>query len=327
MKLVAFCLGLLCLLLATGIAAAEPNEADRATARALALEGNAALQKKDYATAVDRFKRADALVHAPTLVVDWARALQGLGRFVEAHEKYELVLREGVDTSAPKSWVRALEEAKKELDLLKPRLAWITVILKEPSEATVKIDDVLVPAAAIGVKRAADPGFPEVSVSAFGYEPFKQTVTVGPGEEKTLEVSLVKQPEQPATPTTNDEAAYRPRQRSTARRTASYGLIGVGGVALVAGGVFTGLAYKKHGELDDECNRDGKCLGPSQKKIDTYHLYGTASAVGLGVGAAGLGAGLLLLLTEPKSTDTARAGVSVRPLVGVNLIGAEGSFQ
>jgi hypothetical protein len=129
MKLVAFCLGLLCLALAVRTAAAQPNEADRATARALALEGNAALQKKDYATAVDRFGRADALVHAPTLVVDWARALQGLGRFVEAHEKYELVIREGVDPSAPKSWQRALDEAKKELELLKPRLAWITVVL------------------------------------------------------------------------------------------------------------------------------------------------------------------------------------------------------
>ena len=36
-------------------------------------------------------------------LVDWARALQGLGRFVEAHEKYELVLREGVTSTSPKS--------------------------------------------------------------------------------------------------------------------------------------------------------------------------------------------------------------------------------
>src|SRR5260221_5493617 len=136
MKLVALCLGLLCAVLFAAPARAEANEADRATARALALEGHAALEKKDYATAADRFGRADALVHAPTLVVDWARALQGLGRFVAAHEKYELVLREGVNSSAPKSWLRALDDAKKELDALKPRLAWVTVILKEPPDAT-----------------------------------------------------------------------------------------------------------------------------------------------------------------------------------------------
>src|SRR6478735_1111788 len=101
MKLAALGLGLLCVLFSAS-AWAEPNEADRATARALAL--------KEYANAIDRFARADALVHAPTLVVDWARALQGAGRLVEAHEKYELVLREGVDTNtAPKSWLRALD--------------------------------------------------------------------------------------------------------------------------------------------------------------------------------------------------------------------------
>src|SRR5689334_8135308 len=151
MRLAALCLGLLCILLAaTPARAAEPNEADRATARALALEGHTALQNKDYKTAVDRFARADALVHAPTLVVDLARALQGVGRFVEAHEKYELVLREGVDANSPKSWTRALEEAKKELDALKPRLAWITVVLKDPPDATVKIDGILVPLAAVG---------------------------------------------------------------------------------------------------------------------------------------------------------------------------------
>src|SRR6188768_4301657 len=217
MKLVAICLGLVCAALFAMPAWAEANEADRATARALALEGHDALQKKDYKTAADRFGRADTLVHAPTLVVDWARALQGLGRFVEAHEKYELVLREGVDASSPKSWTRALEEAKKELEALKPRLGWITVVLREPSEANVAIDGTPIPAAALGVKRAADPGFPEVSVSAPGYESFKQTVTVGPGEEKSLEVSLRKAPELAEAPAPNakDRSAseHDPTQR------------------------------------------------------------------------------------------------------------------
>ena len=76
-----------------------PNraEADRATARELAAAGYHALKRGDYAVAADHFERADALVHAPTLVVDWARALTGLGLLVEAGEKYELVIREGVE--------------------------------------------------------------------------------------------------------------------------------------------------------------------------------------------------------------------------------------
>jgi hypothetical protein len=324
MKLVALWLGLLCALLLSAPARAEPNEADRATARALALDGHTALSRKDYATAADRFGRADALVHAPTLVVDWARALQGLGRFVEAHEKYELVLREGVDSSAPKSWLHALEDAKKELDALKPRLAWVTVILKEPPDATVKIDGVLVPPAAVGVKRAADPGFPKVVVSAMGYEDFEQTVTVGPGEEKSIEVTLKKLPEM-KTPVVTSDAAYRPRQKSVARRTASYVLLAVGGAGVVGGGVMGGLALRKHSQLASECRGDA-CRSSSQAKISTYHTYGTVSAVALAVGVASAGTGLVLLLTEPKAEDTASAGLAVHPLLGLGVVGAEGTF-
>jgi len=323
MKLVALCLGLLCALLFTASASAEPNEADRATARALALEGHTALTNKDYATAADRFGRADALVHAPTLVVDWARALQGLGRFVEAHEKYELVLREGVDSTSPKSWLHALEDAKKELDTLKPRLAWVTVILKDPPDATVRIDGVLVPPAAVGVKRAADPGFPKVSVAALGYESFEQTVTVGPGEEKSLEVTLKKLPEV-AAPVTTSDPAYRPRQKSETRRVVSYVLLAAGGAALAGGGVFAALAIHKRSQLASECT-GGLCRSSSQPKIDTYHLYGTISATALGVGVAAVGTGLVLLLTEPKAEESARAGVRVHPLLGP-LLGAEGTF-
>lgn len=328
MRLVGLGWALLCVVLSAAPARAEPSEADRATARALALEGHGALKNKDYQTAIDRFSRADALVHAPTLVVDWARALQGLGRYVEAHEKYELVLREGVDASAPKSWQRALEEAKKELDLLKPRLGWVTVVLREPESASVRLDGVLVPAAAVGVKRAADPGFPEVTVSAPGYATFKQTLTVGPGEEKTVEVTLRKLPASRAPRTSVPDDAYRPRQKSHTRRVLSYVALGVGGVGLVAGSVTGGLALRKRGMLQDRCFADGDCPPSQQSRIDRYHLYGTLSGVTYAVGIAGLGTGLVLLLTEPKSKpDSARAGLELRPLIGLGQLGAEGSFR
>lgn len=326
MKLRALCAGLLCAVFFALPARAQPSEADRATARALALEGHAALQKQDYATAADRFGRADALVHAPTLVVDWARALQGLGRFVEAQEKYELVLREGVDGSSPKSWQRALEDAKQELDALKPRLAWITVILKEPGEANVEIDGVAVPPAAVGVKRAADPGFPEVTVTADGYEPFKQTVTVGPGEEKSIEVTLIKLHEEVAAPPRATDA-YRPRQGTGAHRVLTYVAFGVGGAGVIAGGVSGAMALKKRADLKSECMGD-VCSSKSAKKISTYHTYGTVSAAALGVGGLGLATGLVLLLTEPQPEQPpADAGLRVRPLFGLGMLGAEGSFQ
>src|ERR1700729_1547326 len=76
--------------------AAGPSAADRASARALAAEAPRAFDDKDYATAADRFARADSLVHAPTLLLGLARADVALGRIVAANEAYNQILRETI---------------------------------------------------------------------------------------------------------------------------------------------------------------------------------------------------------------------------------------
>src|SRR3954468_2979898 len=149
-----------------GTSWAEPSAADRATARALAGEGYQALQDKDYATAAGCLSRGGARVHAPTLMIDWARSLVGLGKLVEAQERYEQIVREGVEPKAPKSWQRALADAGAELSQLKPRLAWVTISVSGSADAHVTIDGAPVPPAAIGVRRAVNPGSLQVRVQA-----------------------------------------------------------------------------------------------------------------------------------------------------------------
>jgi hypothetical protein len=131
------------LLVALSLAApawADPSDADRATARALAQEGQSALEKQDFATAADRFARADALVHAPTLLLGRARALVGLGKLVEAQEAYERIVREGVAANAPAPFHVALEDAKKEVEAIAPRLAWVTISVRGADGAAVTLD-------------------------------------------------------------------------------------------------------------------------------------------------------------------------------------------
>src|SRR5450432_387043 len=171
-------------------ALADPSAADRATARALAGEGYKALQTKDYVTAVDRFGRADALVHAPTLMIDWARSLSGLGKLVEAQERYEQIVREGVDAKAPKSWQRALADANTELAELKPRLAWLTITVSGADDPHVSVDSSAVPPAAVGVRRAVNPGQREVSVQAKGYLSQKKTLDLREGAEQAVSFAL-----------------------------------------------------------------------------------------------------------------------------------------
>ena len=111
------------------------------------------------------------------------------------------------------------------------------------------------------------------------------------------------------------------------RRALTYVAFGLGGAGAITGGVFGAMFLKKRSDLRSECV-DGYCRSSSAKKISTYHTYGTVSVAAGAVGVAGLGAGLVLLLTEPKLEEPPpTAGLRVRPLVGLGLVGAEGTFQ
>src|ERR1700734_4174124 len=88
-------------------AAADVSGVDRATARALTLEGYEALDRKDFATAADRFRRADALFHVPTVALGLAHAEVGLGKLVSALATYSRTVREGVPPGAPPAFAKA----------------------------------------------------------------------------------------------------------------------------------------------------------------------------------------------------------------------------
>src|SRR5262249_12514493 len=159
----------LALVLVAAVARAEPSASDRATARVLADEAGDALDQKNYEVAADKFGRAEALVHAPTLLLGLARAQVGLRKFVEANENYQRIIREGVAPGAPPSFARALQDAQREVKAITPKLAWVTVTLKEPATSTVTVDGVELPKAAMDVKRAVNPGSHVVKATAEGY--------------------------------------------------------------------------------------------------------------------------------------------------------------
>lgn len=310
------------LLGSSGTARAEPSAEDRATARQLAIEGYQALKDKSYELAVDRYKRADELVHAPTLLVDMARALTELGRLVEAREAYQRVVREGVASDAPGSWQKALDAAEKGSAELEPRLSWVTITVTGADEPQVAIDGVPLSSAALGVKRAIDPGPRNITAEAEGFLKAEGSVSLGEGETGEVELSLErdpdwKPPEEPAA------AGATPIVIEKKDRTPAYIALGVGGAGLIVGGVATVLAMGKRSELEDTCI-DGKCPKSAEDDISAYHTYGTAMAVGFGVGIAGAAVGTYLLFFHDKKPKTEEVGV--RPLVGPGYAGVTGRF-
>ena len=307
---------------------AEPTAADRATARTLAQEGQHALETKNYAAAIDKFSRADSLVHAPTLLLGLARAQVGSMKLVEAQENYNRIIREGVAPNSPKSWSKAIDDANKEVGAISPRIPWVTISVLGPSNPEVVIDNTPVPHASLGVKRAINPGSHKVKVTAEGYLPQEKTITLAEGQSLSVNLELEQAPE--AAPPPKKEVAAATVDTSSAgssnewRKTVAYVALGVGGASLIVGGVAGGLAIAKHSQLSDACATPTTCPASEQATVDSYHRLGTIADVGFIVGGVGVAAGIVLLVTQPK--DTSATAAKITPYIGYNSAGVSGVF-
>jgi hypothetical protein len=312
------------------IAAAQVSDADRATARTLATQGQEALDKKDYSTAADRFSRADSLVHAPTLLLGLARAQAGLGKLVSAHEIYARIVREGVPAGAPPAFAKAVADARKELDALEPRMASVVLQVKGTAAPRVTLDGTPVPAAALGVNRPVDPGKHVVRVEADGFLPGEGTVQVAEGKSATLTIELkpdtkASTPVGPVAPGQNPPAAGQApsdAKPSSTLRTVGFVGIGVGGAALAMGAITGGLALAKHGDLAKACP-DGHCVN-QQDALSSYHTMGLLSTIGFISGGAVAATGVVLAIVAPKPKPAKEARIT--PLVGPTFVGAQGRF-
>jgi hypothetical protein len=314
-------------------AARAESEADRATARELAAEGNEALKKKSYETAEDRFRRADALVHAPTLVVDHARALVGLGRFAEAYQRYQLVLSEGAAPTAPRGWKQAVKDAEREVQPLAAKIAWLTLTVKTPGEVHVWMDGREVPAADIGTRHPVDPGTRAVTARAAGFQPKEMSVNLTAGGETALEIELEPLPPEPApAPLASPEVAATVAAPPAKDRTWVYVAFGVGAAGLVTGATAGVLALGVRSDINAECP-NMHCSGAKtqdqvthwQDQKSKYKTLGTISGIGFALGLAGAGAGTALLLMQSKETEPATTA-RLLPYVGLGELGVSGSF-
>ena len=314
--------------------AEEPSAADRATARTLAQEGYDALRAERYSVAIDRFKRADALVHAPTLLRDLARAQVGLGHLVEARETYARVLRERVPPKSPASWSRAVEEAKQDLAALETRVPWLTISVTGPLHPQVTLDGQPVPESALGTKQAADPGRHELHAAGDGYLEASKIVELREGEALSVAIELERAPVEP--PPKKVEAVPPPapvvRMKEPGwRKPAMVGAFAVGGAGIVVGSVTGIMALTKHNQLVSDCPNH-TCGRDQESNYNDFHTLGTVSTIGFVAGGAGLATGVVLLLIKPKtSVETPAPGPASRganwsPFIGVGAAGVRGSF-
>jgi hypothetical protein len=292
-------------LLSSPVARAQ-SEADIATAREIAKEAFSAYDAGDFPRAEQLFERASKLYQAPTLLLGLARARAKLGKYVEARENYLRIIRAKLPDDANDAFREAQETARREVQEVEPKIAWVTVSLDgaEASEITITIDDHAVPPEAIGARRPVDPGRHVVRANGDGFESFAASFEVGEGGAETIAVRVVRSsPDSidppPVVPPEHDESSAA---GGSVLPIVGWSLLGVGGAGLIVGAVTGGVAVSQHGELSDNCVGN-RCEADQYGTLDSFETMSTVSTVGLVAGGVIAAVGLTLVLVAPSEGD------------------------
>jgi|SoiMethySBSTD1v2_1073268.scaffolds.fasta_scaffold05171_11 hypothetical protein len=285
---------------------AQEPAAQGAGARAIERgnEGIALYEHGKWNEALERFKEAEALYHSPVFVLYTARSLRNTGRLLEARDTLQRLLAEKLDRSAPEQWKKAQADAREELIDLQNRVPSALIQVDGGSASTrLTVDERQV---APGGVVELDPGAHR-AVATDGGRSKTENFTLAPGEQRRR---VVLQLASATAPMARDQAGlYVP------------GLIlaGVGGAAMITGGVFGVLALNEKADVRDNlpagcdgttCPRSKQ--GEIEDRIDSARNLGTAADVLLISGAAVAATGIGLMIWAPGQKPAIAAGMSHR---------------
>ena len=319
-------------LLVTSVAWAQGGDVEsRVLARRMADGGANLYESGKYEEAREMFHRANSLY--PALEFWEARALNKLGRLVEAEERFASVKRYRIRPEDSDVVRVSVAEAGIEVENLRKRIPTITIQLhganpNDPSVAVQLSGKPLNPAL-LGLPIPADPSIQTIRLIFKGIEICKEVVVLKEGDRKTLALdatapnSTVAQDAGEARPSvasaattapvayTGDDVSGNTARPWYARRDVGWAITGFGAASLAVG-VATGIiAVGKHDALVDDCPNNA-CKPAYEGELSSYHSYRTISTIGYVVGAIGLGTGITILLTSSKSSDV-KLALQVNP--------------
>lgn len=316
------------LLLAPVARADEPTAADAETALTLYKDGKALREKGDVQGALEKLKAAYALVETPITALELGKTYVQMGKLVEAREVLLAVSRIPVRKNESAKAAEARTEAEALAAQVKPRLASLTVRVKNvPPGSTQKVtvDGVVVPPDAVSVPRILNPGAHVVVLDVNG-KTTQSDVSLIDGEARELEIV-------PADgggaapigglPPPNDSGPVGPPPSSSGGLSP---LVPVGftvaGVGLVVGTVTGLMTLSTASTVKDTCRPDGRCPPGAQSDLDSASTTGTISTIGFIVGIAGAAVGVAGIFMSEPSTDAPRTGLRIVPTID----GVAGTF-
>ena len=319
----------------TAAFAAEPSPADKETARALMAEGREKRDTNDLQAALKAFRGADSIMHVPTTAIEVAKTEAQAGLLLEARDHALTLARSKPQPGEPGPFADARTAAQTLANELEVRIPSVHVILAGAKEedAEVRIDDVVIPSAAIGLPRKLNPGSHLVIAKSAGNERRltftvleKETkdVTLDFGQPQVADVSI-KPPEvtPPVTPTPTPDT---PSGGNGTKMALTIGGFSFAAVGIIAGSVTGIMSLGKTSDLKDQCP-GGRCPANLQSDLDSARTLATVSTVAFIAGGAGVLVGVIgLVLPKSKVEPAAATAAHVEPSIGLGSMGLRGTF-
>jgi hypothetical protein len=277
------------------------NAGDAALAEKLFQDGRALMAAGDFAAACPKLAESERLDPGVGTLLNLGECYEKEGKAASAWATYReaepMARRLGQRDRADFAAARAAALAS--------TLAYLTVkIASQPRGLELTLDGTLIAAAAWTSPIPVDPGTHSVVLTAPGYHPWKTSVDVA----KSARVDV------PAPPLVRDEtkppaqadAGASPPSHAPLLRTLGWIGVGVGGAALVAGGVFGYLAKSKN----DDAHADGHCTdvdcdARGQTLIGQAKDAALVSTIFVAAGGALTAAGVVLVVTTPGGAKVA----------------------
>jgi hypothetical protein len=311
---------------------------DKALAESLFQEGRKLLDAGKPADACGKFAASQRQDPSPGTLINLGKCNEAQGKTATAWAAYKEA------ESLARNMNRAEQEklASERASELEGKLSRLTVNAP-PGEIPgliVRRGGTTLSSESLGVAAPVDPGEVEVEASAPGHETWKGKVTVGKANDNASIAipSLVESGAAAPALAPIDGAAPAPAASPTpaggdvtadtgkSSPTLGYVLTGVGGAALVVGGVFGYLASQQASDAKDDpalCP-DKKCSAKGRDEIDSAEGKALISTIGVGAGLAAVGVGVVLILTSGGSAASKARAAAPRQARFIPIVSPSG---
>lgn len=317
--------------LAAAPAAAAPSAAEKETARSLLREADQLTRQKNDVRALAAYRAADEIMKVPTTGIEVARCLERMGQLIEARDKYLAVKTGAKSPDEPAVMDTARRAAEDAERALLPRIPTIQIHgtgVDDPSTIRVSVDDVALPALAAVLPRRVNPGDHVLVVGAPGYRDERVEVSVIEGQQRHVNVALVRGASTTATPigACPPVVAAEARRPDTGpprgRSPLAYVALTTGALGVGVGAITGVMALSRASAAEDNCTGT-ICTPAAQADIDVSKTFGVISTVAFGVGVVGLAVGAFMFFSSKPQVSASRSwGVATGP----GAVGLGGQF-